>query len=74
MRKFCSKMREYKQEKTLSIYLPVLQCMLNMSGATKDPLLLYGGAMSKDEYDKCKLTNKTIMTYQMQLAYYFEKS
>lgn len=65
-------MREYKQDKTLSTYLPIFQCMLNMTGTSKDPTLLIGEAISKDEYDKKKMTDKTMMTYQMQLAYYFD--
>lgn len=72
MRKFCAQMREYKQEKALAIYLPLFQCMLNMTGSYENALLLAGEAISPEEFEDKKLSNSTIMSYQMQLAYYFD--
>lgn len=71
MRKFCAQMKEYKQEKVLSIYLPLYQCMLNMTGSCQDAVLLAGEAISQEEFEEKQFSNSTIMSYQMQLAYYF---
>ena len=71
MRKFLAQMKEYKQEKALRIYSPLLQCMLNMSGESQDPVVLTGEAVSQKDYNEQKFTNGIIMSYQLQLAYYF---
>lgn len=65
-------MKEYKQEKALAIYMPLFQCMLNATGRSDNALLLKGEAISEQEHDEKLFTNTTIMSYQMQLAYYFD--
>ncbi|CAB9511807.1 Protein tyrosine kinase [Seminavis robusta] len=71
MRRFSAQMKDYKQEKALAIYLPLFQCLLNMTGPASDAALLCGEAISQAEYEEKKFTNSTIMSYQMQLSYYF---
>jgi len=65
-------MREYKQEKALAIYLPLFQCLLNMTGASPNAALLYGEAITREDYEEKKISNATVQSYQMQLAYYFD--
>jgi hypothetical protein len=64
-------MKDYKQDKALTIYLPLFQCMLNMTGKLEEALLLKGEAISDVEFEEKKFANTTLMSYQMQLAYYF---
>jgi hypothetical protein len=64
-------MKDYKQDKAWTIYLPLFQSMLNMTGKLKEALLLKGEAIIDVEFEEEKFTNTTIMSYQMQLAYYF---
>lgn len=69
--RFMGQMKNYKQDKALTIYLPLFQCMLNMTGKLEDALLLKGEAISDVEFEEKKFANTTLMSYQMQLAYYF---
>lgn len=64
-------MKDYKQDKALALYLPLFQCMLNMTGKLKEALLLKGKAISDVEFEEGKFANTTLMSYQMQLAYFF---
>jgi hypothetical protein len=70
-KRFIKEMKDYKQDKALTIYLPLFQCMLNMTGNLDEALLLKGDAIGAVEFDEKKFANTTLMSYQMQLAYYF---
>ena len=72
MKSYVAQMKEYKQDKALNIYLPLYQCMLNMTGPQEEALLLKGEAISEKDFEEKKFANSTIMSYQMQLAYYFD--
>ena len=70
-RRFMNQMKEYNQEKALTIYCPLFQCMLNMNSKDwKAAMLLKGEAISDTEFEEKKFANTTFMSYQMQLAYY----
>ena len=65
-------MIDYNQEKALTIYLPLFQCMANMtSDDWRAAVLLTGEFISDFEFEEKKFANSTIMSYQMQLCYYF---
>ena len=66
-----SQMKDYKQDKALTIYIPLFQCMVNMTGKSNNAILLKGEAISDVEFEEKKFANTTLMSYQMQLAYYF---
>ena len=71
-RHYMNLMIDYNQEKALTIYLPLFQCMANMaSDDWKDAVLLTGEFISDFEFEEKKFANSTMMSYQMQLCYYF---
>ena len=69
-KRFMSQMKDYKQDKALTIYIPLFQCMVNMTGKSNNVILLKGEAISDVEFEEKKFANTTLMSYQMQLAYY----
>ena len=41
-KRFMAQMKDYKQDKALTIYIPLFQCILNMTGKASNALLLKG--------------------------------
>mmetsp|Transcript_14734 Transcript_14734/g.36035 ORF Transcript_14734/g.36035 Transcript_14734/m.36035 type:complete len:1322 (+) Transcript_14734:643-4608(+) len=71
-RHYMNLMIDYNQEKSLTIYLPLFQCMANMtSDDWRTAVLLKGEFISDFEFEEKKFANSTMMSYQMQLCYYF---
>lgn len=71
LRSFCQQMSEYKQTKELRTYVPLWQCMLNLMGRSANPTVMTGDAMDQEQFEKGKLGVVVMMSYRMQLAYYF---
>jgi predicted ATPase len=72
--RFTNQMIDYNQEKAMTIYKPLFQCMWNMASDNNDwraAVLLKGDFISDTEFEEKKFANTTMMSYQMQLAYYF---
>ena len=68
-RHYMNLMIDYNQEKALTIYLPLFQCMANMtSDDWRAAALLKGEFISDSEFKEKKFANSTMMSYQMQLC------
>jgi hypothetical protein len=62
-------MLDYKQQKALTIYQPLFRCMKAMSGSLEDAMKSI--SEMETEQKEIEFANTTLMSYQMQLAYYF---
>lgn len=62
-------MLDYEQQKALTIYRPLFRCMSAMAGNLENALKAMRDM--ELEQEKIEFANSTLMSYQMQLAYYF---
>jgi hypothetical protein len=73
--RFCYQMLDYQQNLSFLANLPLWQCLLNLSGRSKDPLNMEAGdAIEKHALagpNAAGIGKETIKSYWMQLSFYF---
>jgi predicted ATPase len=80
MEEACRKMKEYRQIQIRSFVLVLWQMTLNLSGRSKDSMVLSGEAMDEGEMREMAAETKNqvlegfLLSSKMQLAYYFGDS